>query len=72
MFANPTDGLTTTQQTMLDLALACDLRVADPAQHDAIRSRHKAIRNQQDAANYIREVENKIHSRRKIKNLRRR
>jgi hypothetical protein len=55
------------QQAMLDLALACDLKVSDPAQHAAIRTRHQAIKTQRDAADYIREVENKIHSRRKFK-----
>jgi hypothetical protein len=64
--ANPPAGLTPTQQSMLDLALACDLKVADPAQHDAIRARHKTIQNQRDAADYIREVENKVHSRRRF------
>ena len=51
---------------MLDLALACDLKTSDTGLHDAIRSRHAAINNQQDAADYIREVENKVHSRRKF------
>jgi hypothetical protein len=58
--------LSTTQQTMLDLALACDLGVSDPAQHEAIRSRHRSIKSQDLAAAYIREVEGKIHSRRKF------
>jgi len=59
--------LTDTQQAMLDLALACDLRVSDPAHHAAMRTRHQAIRKQRDAALYIREVETKIHSRRKFR-----
>lgn len=66
MTANPASELTTTQQTMLDLALACDLKYSAPEQHDVIRTRHKTIRRQRDAADYIREVENKIHSRRKF------
>ena len=65
MTAHPKSGLSTTQQTMLDLALACDLKVSDTTQHEAIRNRHKAIQHQQDAAAYIHEVETKIHSRRK-------
>lgn len=59
--------LTATQQAMLDLALACDLKVSDPAKHRAIRARHRAIRKQCDAAQYLREVEEKIHSCRKFR-----
>jgi hypothetical protein len=51
---------------MLDLALGCDLKVSDPSQHPAIRARHKAITTQRDAAQYISEVETKIHSRRRF------
>jgi len=51
---------------MLDLALACDLKTSDPGVHATIRQRHQAIKSQRDAADYIREVENKIHSRRKF------
>lgn len=66
MIARTKPGLSTTQQTMLDLALVCDLKVSDVSQHDAIRHRHKGIQHQQDAATYIKEVEGKIHSRRKF------
>ena len=66
MPAHPNSELSANQQSMLDLALGCDLRVSDPGQHDAIRARHQAIKTQYDAANYIHEVENKIHSRRKF------
>jgi hypothetical protein len=59
--------LSANQQSMLDLALGCDLKVSDPGQHDAIRKRHKGIKTRNDAAAYIHEVENKIHSRRKFK-----
>lgn len=52
---------------MLDLALGCDLRVSDPGKHDAIRARHKSIKTNRDAAAYIHEVEEKIHSRRKFR-----
>ena len=52
---------------MLDLALACDLQVSESGQHNDIRLRHLSIQTQQNAADYIREVENKIHSRRKFK-----
>jgi hypothetical protein len=58
--------LSANQQSMLDLALACDLKVSDPASHPMMMERHKHIQTQKDAADYIREVENKIHSRRKF------
>ena len=58
--------LSDTQQSMLDLALACDLKSSAAELHDPIRSRHAKIKKQQDAADYIREVENKVHSRRKF------
>jgi hypothetical protein len=61
--------LTATQQAMLDLALACDLNVSDPGQHAALRQRHLAIHLQREAALYLREVETKIHSRRKFRTL---
>ena len=51
---------------MLDLALGCDLKVCDPSLHPAIRARHHAITTQRDAAQYISEVETRIHSRRKF------
>jgi hypothetical protein len=59
--------LSANQQSMLDLALGCDLRVSDPAIHEAIKTRHRAIKTNRDAAAYIHEVENKIHSRRKFR-----
>jgi hypothetical protein len=63
----PQAKLTPNQQAMLDLALACDLKFSDHNQHDAIRVRHKAITRKRDAAAYILEVENKIHSRRNFR-----
>jgi hypothetical protein len=65
MLPNPDSGLTENQQAMLDLALACDLEVSDPALHSAIRTRHHSIKVPKDAAEYIMEVEEKIHARRK-------
>jgi len=67
MSAHPNSQLSTTQQTMLDLALGCDLKVSDPGQHTAIRARHAAIKTQQSASDYIHEVENKIHGKRRFK-----
>ena len=58
-------ALSANQQAMLDLALACDLKMSDASMHDAIRQRHHAIKAKLDAANYIIEVETKIRSRRK-------
>ena len=58
---------TDNQKAMLDLALACDLKVSDPAKHDDIRKRHTGIQNHRDAAQYIQEVEGKVHSRRKFR-----
>jgi hypothetical protein len=58
--------LSTNQQSMLDLALACDLKVSAPAKHAGIRLRHQAIMTQAAAASYINSVENKIHGRRKF------
>jgi len=52
---------------MLDLALGCDLKISPHTQHDAIRTRHAGIRHPKDAADYIREVETRIHSRRKFR-----
>ena len=67
MSARSGSELSANQQSMLDLALGCDLRISEPGQQDAISARHKAIKTQHDAANYIHEVENKIHSRRKFR-----
>ena len=66
MPAAPEAPLSANQKSMLDLALGCDLKVSDPAQHAAIRARHKAITTQREAAQYIREIETKIHSRRRV------
>ena len=65
MNPNPDSELTDNQQAMLDLALACDLRVSDPATHPVMKSRHHNIKTREAAAEYIMEVEGKIHSRRK-------
>jgi hypothetical protein len=57
-------GLSDNQRCMLALALACDMTIAKPSQRAALRERHRTIRTQSEAAAYIREVENRIHSRR--------
>ena len=67
--AHPHSELSANQRSMLDLAVGCDLRVSEPGKHPAIRARHHAIKTNQDATDYIREVENKIHTRRRFKPL---
>jgi phospholipase C len=62
--AAATAPLSKNQQSLLDLALACDLKISPPSQHDAARARHRQILQQRDADAYIREVEGKIHSKR--------
>ena len=62
--AAATAPLSKNQQSLLDLALACDLKVSPPSQHGAARARHEQIRQQKDADAYIRGVERKIHSKR--------
>jgi hypothetical protein len=61
--------LSANQQAMLDLALACDLMVSDPSQHDSIKAHHKRITTQAEAMIYIKSVEHRISSRRKIRYL---
>ena len=59
--------LTENQRAMLDLAMACDLKASDSTLHPMMMARRQTITSQQAAADYIREVETKIHSRRKVK-----
>lgn len=59
------DGdLSANQRCMLALALACDMQTSKPSERPALRERHKKIKNHQNAAAYIQEVEKKIRSRR--------
>jgi hypothetical protein len=39
-------------------------QISKPSERAALRAHHKKIKNHQDAAAYIQEVENKIRSRR--------
>jgi hypothetical protein len=57
------------QRAMLDLAYACDLKVSDASEHPAINARRAQIKTQADAVAYIRGVEQKIHSRRQVREL---
>ena len=52
------------QRSQLSLALACDLQVTDPALHPALHARHDQIATQAQADEYIKEVDNKISSKR--------
>ncbi len=61
-------AVSSNQESFLALAHACNLRLSDPVEHPALRSRYHAIkstRRQKEAADYIREVEKKIRLRRK-------
>lgn len=62
--ANPKAALSTNQQAMADLALACDLQMTPPQFHVALISNHQKLVEQADAANYIQNVENKVATRR--------
>ncbi len=62
--ASATAPLSDNQKALLDLALACDLQISPRSEHDALIQRHQAIVQQQQAAQYMSEVENKIQSRR--------
>ena len=64
--ANPKAPLSTNQQTMAALALACEMRITDdPNYHPALISNYQKLVEQKDAADYIQKVENQITSRRK-------
>jgi phospholipase C len=57
--------LSTSQRVQLTLAHACDLHTLDPPAQLSARHRYLAIRAQQDAADYVQEVENRIRDRRR-------
>lgn len=56
--------LSRNQQSLLALALACDMKVSRPSDQADLRDRHLGIDGQADAAAYVAEVENKIHANR--------
>ena len=62
--AAPQAPLSVNQKAMAALALACDLAVSPPETHPALVSNHQKLVEQQDAAAYIENVENKIQARR--------
>jgi phospholipase C len=57
--------LSKNQEAHLALALACDIQDSRPEQHQALHSRHSKIRTPKDVAEYMREIESRLHSRRK-------
>jgi phospholipase C len=52
------------QKNQLALAHACTMQISPPAQHQALKARFENITRQKDAADYIQEVEDKVHLRR--------
>ncbi|MGD1075044.1 MAG: alkaline phosphatase family protein [Thermodesulfovibrionales bacterium] len=56
--------LSRNQQNELALAHACNVQISDPALQQALKARFENITRQKDAADYIHEVEDKIHARR--------
>jgi hypothetical protein len=63
--AGPKAALSTNQKTMAALALACDMELTPKAAHAALFSHHQKLVEQQDAAKYIKTVEDKISARRR-------
>lgn len=54
-----------TDRVQLTLAHACDLQTLDPPSQIAARHRYLGIRAQQDAADYVEEMEDRIRDRRR-------
>jgi phospholipase C len=63
--ADPLAPLSANQKTMTALALACEMKITDPAYQSALISNHQRIVEQKDAAAYVQNVEEKIRARRK-------
>jgi phospholipase C len=57
--------LSTSQRVQLTLAHACDLQILDPSAKPEARRRYLGIRRKQDAADYIKDVEERVRERRK-------
>ncbi len=62
--ANAQAPLSTNQETMAALALACELKMSPPDHHAALISNHQKLVEQKDAADYIQKVEDKVAARR--------
>ncbi len=56
--------LSTNQESMAALALSCDLKMSTPDYQAALISNHQKLVEQQDAADYIQSVEQKVLARR--------
>jgi len=62
--ADPKAPLSVNQKTMAALALACELKITELNYHAALISNHQKLVEQNDAANYVQKVAEKIVSRR--------
>jgi phospholipase C len=56
------------QTSFLALAHTSNLQITNPAEHSALQARYQTIHRQRDAADYIREIEQKIRLRRQSPN----
>jgi hypothetical protein len=56
--------LSTSQRVQLTLAHACDMQILDSTSKPEARRRYLGIRRKQDAADYIKDVEERIRERR--------
>jgi phospholipase C len=63
------EPLSTSQRVQLTLAHACDLQILDSGSRPEARRRYLGIRRKQDAADYIKDVEERIRERRKSPQL---
>jgi phospholipase C len=63
--AAPDAPISKNQASFLALAHAADLQITDRAQHPALKARYRTMTHQKEAADYIREVEEKIQLRRR-------
>jgi hypothetical protein len=63
--ARETTPLSVGQRVQLTLAHACNLQILDPPSKMDAHRRYLAIRGQQDAADYVQEVEDRIRARRR-------
>jgi phospholipase C len=63
--AAPSGLLSEGQQSMVNLAAACNREISPPAQHEAIKIRRASVRTHEEAKAYLKEVEDKIRQHRK-------
>ncbi len=67
----PQAPLSANQQSLVDLALKCDLDMAAPTAHDALKSEHAAVRTQGEAARYLARHDRAVAARRRQAGARR-